>query len=111
MIAQRHCNRMVLALFSLLLLVIPAPGSTAAAPPDPPLVTPLAGAVRLDWHGAPAALRALGAVGQPLVEIGGLRLPATLVALRVAGGASLVPQIALLESTSWQGSLPSAERP
>ncbi len=111
MINLQHCYRMVLALFSLLLLVIPAPGPAAAAPPTPPLVTPLAGAVRLDWHGASAALQTMGTATQPLVEIGGLRLPATLVALRVAGDTPLVPQIALLESVPWQGSLPAAERP
>src|SRR5215213_5446986 len=111
MINQRHCNQIVLVLFSLLLLVIPAPQPTAAAPPPPPLVTPLADAVRLDWRGDSAALRALGAATQPLVEIGGLRLPATLVALRVAGDAPLVPQIALLESVPWQGNLATIERP
>ncbi|MDQ2997548.1 MAG: hypothetical protein M3R61_10890, partial [Chloroflexota bacterium] len=111
MINQRHCNQIVLALFSLLLFVLPAPHPTAAAPPTPPLVTPLADAVRLDWRGDPAALRALGAATQPLLEIGGLRLPATLVALRIAGDAPLVPQIARLESAPWQGILPAVERP
>jgi hypothetical protein len=111
MINQRHCNHMLLALFGLLLLVIPTPGPTTAAPPAPPLVTQLADAVRLDWHGDSSALRGLGAAAQPLVEIGGLRLPATLVALRVVGDAPIVPQIALLESTLWQGSLLAAERP
>ena len=111
MINRRHCNHVLLALLGLLLLVIPAPGPTAAATPAPPLVTPLAGAVRLDWRGDALALRALGAATQPLVEIGGLRLPATLVALRVTGDAPLVPQIALLQSAPWQGSLPAAERP
>ncbi|MEO7909411.1 MAG: C25 family cysteine peptidase [Roseiflexaceae bacterium] len=111
MINQRHCNRILLALLNLLLLVIPAPHPTAAAPSTPPLVTPLADAVRLDWHGDSAALRTLGAATQPLVELGGLRLPATLVALRVAGDAPIVPQIARLESTPWQGNVPAAERP
>jgi hypothetical protein len=111
MINQRHRNPMLLALFSLLLFVIPTPGPTATAPSAPPLVTQLADAVRLDWRGDSSALRALGAAAQPLVEIGGLRLPATLVALQVAGDAPIVPQIALLESAPWQGNLPAAERP
>jgi hypothetical protein len=111
MINQRHRNRMLLAFFSLLLFVPPVPSPAATAPPPPPLVTPLAGAVRLDWRGAPAALRALGTATLPLVDIGGLRLPATLVALRVAGDAPIRPQIGLLESTPWQGNLPTAERP
>jgi len=112
MINRRHRHRMLLALFGLLLLVPRAPGPTAAAAlPAPPLVTPLAGAVRLDWRGAPDVLRGLAAAAQPPVEIGGLRLPATLVALRIAGDAPIAPRIALLESAPWQGSLPAAERP
>src|SRR4051812_43731656 len=103
MINQRHCNHVLLALFSLLLLVSPTPVPAAVAAPAPPLVTSLNGAVRLDWRGDAPALRALGAATQPLVEIGGLRLPATLLALRVAGDAPLVPQIARLESAPWQG--------
>jgi hypothetical protein len=110
MINQRHCKHVLLALFGLL-LVLPTPGPTAAAAPAPPLVTPLAGAVRLDWRGDAPALRGLDSATQPLMEIGGLRLPATLVALRVAGDAPLVPQIALLESAPWQGNLPAVERP
>src|SRR5207248_274658 len=76
----------------------------------PPLVTPLLGAVRLDWRGDTGALRGPGSAA-PLVEVGGLRLPATLVALRVNGDAPLVPQIALLQSAPWQGSLPAIVRP
>ena len=110
MINRRHCNYVLLALLGLL-LIIPAPSPTTAAAPAPPLVTPLAGAVRLDWRGDAPALRALDAATQPLVEIGGLRLPATLVALRVAGDAPLAPQVTLLESAPWQGHLPTAERP
>src|SRR5436190_1889373 len=64
MINQRHSNPMLLALFSLLLFVIPTPGPTAAAPPAPPLVTQLADAVRLDWRGDSSALRALGAAAR-----------------------------------------------
>src|SRR5687768_14283731 len=111
MINQRHCNHMLLALFGLLLLVIPTPGPTTAASHAPPLVTQLADAVRRDWHGDSSALRGQGVAAQPLVEIGGLRLPATLVALRVVGDAPILPQIALLESTPWQASLLAAERP
>jgi hypothetical protein len=110
MINRRYCNHVLLALFGLL-LVIPVPSPAAAAAPTPPLVTPLAGAVRLDWGGDAPAMRALGTATQPLVEIGGLRLPATLIALRVAGDAPLVLQIARLESTPWRGSPPAAERP
>src|SRR5258705_13524852 len=84
---------MLPGLFTLFLLLIPVPGQTAAAPPAPPLVTPLAGAVRLDWHGgipieggAPAALRGLGAAAPPLGEIGGARPPAPPGGPRGAGG-------------------------
>src|SRR5215213_9793813 len=69
MIKQRYCNRVLLALLGLVLLAAPAPSPTAAAAPAPPLVTPLAGAVRLDWRGDVPALHGLGAATQPLVEI------------------------------------------
>jgi hypothetical protein len=111
MINQQYYTRVLFALFGLLLLAIPTPAPNAAAAPAPPLVTALAGAVQLDWRGNAPALRSLSATEQQLVEIGGLRLPATLVALRIAGDAPIVPQITLLESAPWQGRLPTAERP
>jgi len=110
MINQRHSSQMLLMLFGMVLLILPAPRPIAAAPSAPPLVTQLADAVRLDWGGDAPALRGIDTATQPLVEIGGLRLPATLLALRVVGDAPIVPQIALLESAPWQGSLPAVER-
>jgi hypothetical protein len=111
MINRRYCNRMLLAIFGLLLLISPAPTPTIAAASTPPLVTPLAGAVRLDWRGDTGALRELDDGARPLVEIGGLQVPAALIALQAAGDAPLVPQITRLESAPWQGSLPAAKRP
>jgi hypothetical protein len=111
MINRRRCSHLLLALFSLLLLVSHAPLPAAAAPPAPPLVTPLPGGVRLEWQGAQAALRSLGATDQPLVEIGGLRLPATLLALRVIGDTPIRPRIEGLASAPWQGQLLPSEPP
>src|SRR5215204_490732 len=99
MINRQHFSHVLLALLGLL-LIVPSSSPTTAAAPTPPLVTPLAGAVRLDWRGDAPALRMRGVATRPLVEIGGLRLPATLLALQVAGDAPLVPQITLLESTA-----------
>jgi hypothetical protein len=111
MITKRYLQRILAALSAtLLLVIIPAPIPSAAAPAAPPLVTALDGAVRLEWHASPAQLRSLDAAGQPLVEIGGLRLPATLLALRVAGDAPITPQLDRLDSAPWQGQLPAAQR-
>src|SRR5262249_36402873 len=107
---KRYLRRMLAVLLTSVLLSKPAPFPVGATSPMPPLVTPLDGAVRLEWRGGSAALRALGAPAQPLIEIGGLRLPAALLALRVAGDAPLAPRIELLESAPWQGQLLAAER-
>lgn len=112
MITKRYLQRILTTLTSSLsLLFLPAPVPSAAAPAAPPLVTVLDGVLRLEWHAAPAQLRSLDAAGQSLVEIGGLRLPAMLLALRVAGDAPIVPQLDRLESTPWQGHLPATQRP
>ncbi|HEU5100922.1 MAG TPA: C25 family cysteine peptidase [Roseiflexaceae bacterium] len=105
----RYLQPILAILAAFVPLSIPAPTPSAAAPPAP-LVTTIDGAVRLDWQ-APSDPGSLRAADQPLVEIDGLRLPARLVALRVAGDAPIVPQFELLESAPWQGQLAVAERP
>ncbi len=44
------------------------------------------------------------------MTIGGVQLPAPLVALRIAGDAPAAPRIDLLTSVPWRGALPAAER-
>jgi hypothetical protein len=110
---RRHHLLVLIALLSSWLLSAPVFANAPAAPSSPPILTALAGAVRLEWRGAPAALRRMGdsAPAQPLVTIGGLLLPAPLIALRVAGDAPIMPRIELLDSVPWRGSLPAAEQP
>lgn len=105
-------SRSRLAILLLLLgacLLAPA-GGVSAQPGGPPTVTPLAGGVRIEWRPA-ASLAASAPAGQPLVTIGGVRLPARLVALRVAGDGPLAPRVETLASVPWSGTALAAERP
>lgn len=100
-----------LLLLALLLgALAPAP-TWAAGPPEPPQLSRIPGGVRVTWRGAPAALRELAAPRGQLVEIGGQRLPARLIALRIVGGAPLAPQIERLASAPWRGAVPAADQP
>jgi hypothetical protein len=47
----------------------------------------------------------------PLVEIGGLRLPAHLVAVRVAGDDKLMPRVEQVETVPWVGPVRAIETP
>ncbi|MBK9711591.1 MAG: hypothetical protein IPO81_09745 [Kouleothrix sp.] len=106
---NRLCHALLLALLCVC-LSLPA-AAAGAGPGEPPLLTPLPGELRLAWRGAPAALGALaaGTPAQPLVTIGGLRLPAPLLTLRIAGEGPVAPRVDLLESTPWRGALPAVE--
>lgn len=98
-------NPLILALLLLGLLL---PATSRAAPADTPRVLQQGGGVQLEWNGAPAALENPAAT---LVAIGGSRLPAQLVALRVAGSAPIAIHIDHLSSAPWSGALAPAERP
>ncbi len=50
------------------------------------------------------------APGWPLVDIGGVRLPARLMALRLPDGVPATPQFAQLESVPWSGDLDSGAK-
>lgn len=93
-------------------LTPPAPPAQAAAP-APPQLTPVPGGLRIEWAGAPEALRALRAGRDPgaLATIGGVRLPAQLIALTLAGDAQLAPQIEQLASEPWAGPIVAAQPP
>jgi hypothetical protein len=99
----------VLLLALLLAPALLSPSSIMAAPGDPPRVTTFDGGVVVEWYGAQAALRQAGGAAQELTTLGGVRVPAQLVVLRVAGDALVVPQIELLTSRPWSGTLPAAE--
>lgn len=89
----------------IILALLQAPTSHVSADTGDPRITPIAGGVRLGWGGALPALRALGA-GAPaasLVAIGGVQLPARLVALRLAGRAAPAPRIDRITSVPWLG--------
>jgi hypothetical protein len=76
------------------------------------MVMELAGGVRIEWRGATQPDQSLNAAspGMPLVTIGGARLPARLVALRIAGSAPVAPQIEALTSQPWIGAPLAADQ-
>jgi hypothetical protein len=88
-------------------LLAPLPAARAA-PGGPPAITLTAGGVLIEWR--PALPPRLGEAGaDPLVTLGGVQVPARLVALRA--NSTVAPQIEALSSVPWRGSLPAAERP
>lgn len=80
-----------------------APGARGAAPAFQ--LAQQGGGLHIEWRDVPA--QASGAA--PLVTIGGVRLPARLVALRMAGDAPLLPRIERVVSEAWAGSPALAE--
>ncbi len=96
-----------LGLFGILFLLalFHLPSAIVSADTGEPRVTAIADGVQLDWNGALPAMRALsaGASAAPLVTIGGVQLPARLVALRVTGTAPLAPRIVRGTSVPWSG--------
>ncbi|KPV49498.1 hypothetical protein SE17_32290, partial [Kouleothrix aurantiaca] len=87
----------VFAICAALLLGI-APAARGAGPAFQ--LAQQSGGVHIEWCDVPA--QANGAA--PLVTIGGVRLPARLVALRVDGEAPLLPRIERVVSAAWAGS-------
>jgi hypothetical protein len=104
---QKLVGLLVIILFASTLLVAPP---VAQASTTPPLqVTLLTDGVRIRWQHVPAArLSELRPGATPLITIGGMQVPGQLVALRISGDGSVIPQIEQLESVPWYGSLPAA---
>jgi hypothetical protein len=104
---------LLVAVFAALLLpslawVPPAAGAPAA---DGPLVGETNGGVRVQWGGALPALRALdaGAPAAPLVTIGGVQVPAQLIALRITGTAPAELRIGRAAGVPWRGAVLPAQ--
>ncbi|MFN8567511.1 MAG: C25 family cysteine peptidase [Kouleothrix sp.] len=111
MTTMKYISRMFLigvCLAGVALVQLPA---ARAGAPEPPQITPLAGGVRVVWAGAAGALRDLSRHpdSPALATIGGVRLPAQLVALQIAGTGAVAPRIEQLASEPWSGSVPAAE--
>ncbi|GAB4201562.1 MAG: C25 family cysteine peptidase [Roseiflexaceae bacterium] len=85
----------LLLLVAVLAALLPARPSEAAGL----RISQQGGGVLIEWSGATTA-------GWPRTALGGLELPAQLVALR--GAAPATPQIERLESTPWRGALAPA---
>jgi hypothetical protein len=67
--------------------------------------------VRLVWGAADATGAALDAHAWPAVEVGGVLLPARLVALRVSGAQPVAPEVRRIASAPWRGRLRPAAQP
>jgi hypothetical protein len=95
-----------------------ASAEAQAVPPARLTVTAGPDEVRIDWQGAvaqdaagaPVIAGEAPAGGLQPVEIGGLRVPARLVAVRVPDGAAVTPRIQAITAAPWLGALPKATR-
>lgn len=108
-------NRRTLTFLTALLLMLTvslvgAPiftrATVRAEPATPPelRVTTEQDRVRLEWSSDPAATpQATSLPDLPLVEIGGLQLPAELVALRITGEDAIVPRLEHIAAVPWAG--------
>jgi len=107
-IVMKSRSRLLVSIGILIILaLLQVPSTIVSADSGEPRITPIADGVRLEWGGALPALRALGADASTtsLVTIGGVQLPARLVALRVAGTAPPALRIERVTSVPWYGAV------
>jgi hypothetical protein len=111
MSALRHACFVAL-LCSLLLTLAPAVQAQPSLSADLQIAVRPDG-VHLAWQGRLGRDRAGAPLleGWPLVEFGGVQLPARLIALRVAGAAPVTPQIERLAHAAWSGALTASPAP
>ena len=101
---------LALALLAMVLLGLATPAKLLAEPTGPLEIAARADGTHLHWNLPPGSLLNFQ-YSVPGVEIGGLRLPAKLVALRFADGVPAVPRIDRLESMPWAGALRAVDMP
>jgi hypothetical protein len=106
----------MVVLLAVMLLSLVAPATTRAEPTDPLLISARTDGVHLEWRLTSSSFSILnrpeGARFSILgVEIGGARLPAQLLALRLAPDAPAAPRIDRLESIPWTGAIQAAYSP
>jgi hypothetical protein len=106
------CHSLMLALLAIVLLGLGTPAALQAEPAGPLQITAHADAVHLNWRLSPGSFSILNSqFSIPNVHIGGAQLPAQLLALRLADGAPVTPQIDRLESIPWTGAIQAADAP
>jgi hypothetical protein len=99
-----------LVLLAIMSLALATPAALQAEPTDLLHITTLDDGMHFRWrlpHGSFSILSSQSSI--PEVEIGGARLPAKLVALRLVDGTPAVPQIHRLDSQPWAGAIRSVD--
>src|SRR5262245_44023917 len=95
---------LMLALLAIVPLGLAMPATLRAEPADPLEIAARADGTHLYWYLPPGSFSILNVqFSIPDIEIGGVRLPAKLVAVRLADGTPAVPRIDQLESMPWTG--------
>ncbi len=105
--------RALIGALALLLILAGLPGANASAgtrlaPAMPPRITVRPDGVHVSWLNGEDGTAQAAAPDWPQVTIGGLRLPAYLVALHMAGPDAPAPRVERLASLPWRGALPTA---
>src|SRR5262245_9950952 len=103
---------LTLALLAMVLLGLATPTMLRAEPTGPLEIAARIDGMHLHWNLPSGSFSKLSSQFLiPDVEIGGLRLPAKLVALRFADGVPAAPRIDRLESVPWAGAIRSVDAP
>lgn len=110
---RTHLARIALpALLVASLLASPASARSLVDAADPLQISASATGIQLQWNAPSNAFsQTASTLALVPVEIGGVLLPAHLIALQLLNDAPLVPQIEQLSSVPWSGVLPSAAAP
>ncbi len=108
---MRYLHLMLLAVLpaALLIAAFPAQGQAGRSAQPHFQSSNHAGHVSIEWTAAlhPASSPAAALPDLPEVEIGGVRLPARLVTVRVAHDQPIRPQLTQVDSQPWMGDIPS----
>ncbi|HET9221662.1 MAG TPA: hypothetical protein VFO07_04125, partial [Roseiflexaceae bacterium] len=100
----------MLALLAIMLLSLVMPAGILAEPTDPLQIVASADGISLSWRLPSNSFSDLDAqFALPGVEIGGARLPAKLLAIRLPESLPATPQIDRMESLPWAGAIRSAD--
>jgi hypothetical protein len=111
-VALTNIRHLKIVLLATVLLGLSIPAGARAEPAEPLRVIAQADGVHLEWRSAPGSFSTLNAqFSIPTTEIGGLRLPARLMTLRLPDAVPVAQRIDRLESVPWPGAIPNTDDP